>query len=246
MKWIHRCSFEWLKSRQNFLTATDVKSIIPVTKTGRARKITDADYLKVWSRKHTVLTEDNCISTGVMARGHILEPYAIDVFNNQHKYPKLYHWDDVIVSPGVIKYRLGFSPDAANVPQSQFANEIKYIGEVKSYSSEAHMACGCADKMSLEERWQLAVAMATVPEIEKAYLIFYNPSMPDYQMFVHEYSRIDLFDEINTVHAVENDWLNWIEKFTHEKHDGLFVKREIDPDEISIMEKMETVTRLNP
>ena len=77
MDWKHKCSLDWLRERQRYLTATDVKSLIPVTKTGRPRKITDMERLKVRASKMVTLTEEDCWSYGAAARGHLLEPYAI-------------------------------------------------------------------------------------------------------------------------------------------------------------------------
>ena len=56
-KWFHKCSLDWLRARQNYLTATDVKELLPVTKTGRKRTITDENY-EVYSAKYDELTAE--------------------------------------------------------------------------------------------------------------------------------------------------------------------------------------------
>ena len=86
---------------------------------------------------------------------------------------------------------------------------IKVIGEVKSYSPERHMIAGYTPKDELEERWQIATAMAVCESIEEAYLLFYNPSMRN-QLYIVDYDRADLADEIETVLEVEKKWLAWI------------------------------------
>lgn len=219
MRWFHKCSLEWLKARQSCLTATDVKDLLPVTRTGRKRTIDDEDYLKVLSRKLVNLTDADCISSGAMARGHVLEPYAIDLYNKTGR-AWLYHWDDLVVTKDVhVHGGLAFSPDATTIASDssllldgsvmQGGCPIREIGEVKSYSPERHLACAHMDKGDLEERWQLATAMAVNDNIEVAHLMFFNPSMHD-QLFIVDYDRGDLADEIETVLEVEDGWLNWM------------------------------------
>lgn len=230
MNWRHECKLDWLKARQAHLTATDIKDLLPVTKTGRKRTIGDLDYLKVLARKTCALTEDDCISTGAAARGHILEPYAIAMFNEEYApnwgVEPLYHWDDALIaSTFKVPMSLSYSPDAMSFPQDieelksliDGENPVrlipkgntKIIGEVKSYYGEKHVICGNTPKMELEERWQIATAMVVDSSIENGYLIFYNPSM-DMQMFVVEYSRSDLIDEMDTIRDIEKDWQDWL------------------------------------
>ena len=217
-KWFHKCDLDWLKVRQKYLTATDVKDLLPFTKTGRKRTITDEHYLKVFAGKMVNLTEDDCISTGVAARGHILEPYAIDRYNEEDfSSTWLYHWDDIVVTRiNPDPFSLAFSPDAMSYDCSRYFGKksiaidgVKAIGEVKSYSPERHMIAGYTPKEELEERWQIATAMAVCKSIEEAYLLFYNPSMCN-QLYIVDYYRADLSDEIEAVLEVEKNWLAWI------------------------------------
>jgi hypothetical protein len=224
-KWFHKCSLDWLKARQNYLTATDVKELLPVTKTGRKRTITDENYLKILANKMVNLTEDDCVSTGSAARGHILEPYAIDRYNEEYIGSRhwLYHWDDVVITrPNADPFSLAFSPDAMNVIMdyeirrsnkrlfNEFDTAVTTIGEVKSYGPERHFVAGHTPKYDLEERWQIATAMAVCDSIEEACLLFYNPSMKD-QLYIVGYNRRDLASEIDTVLDVEQNWLGWID-----------------------------------
>lgn len=217
-KWFHKCDLDWLIARQMFLTATDVKDLLPYTKTGRKRTITDENYLKVFASKRVNLTASDCVSTGAAARGHILEPYAIDVYNKEifrGTAPRLYHWDDVVISRKYPDpFSLAFSPDAMDCKQGDYAcaiaiDGVKAIGEVKSYSPERHMIAGYTHKGDLEERWQIATAMAVCESIEEAYLLFYNPSMRN-QLYIVDYDQADLADEIEAVLEVEKNWLAWI------------------------------------
>lgn len=223
-KWFHKCDLDWLKARQQCLTATDVKDLLPVTKTGRKRNIDDDSYLKVLSRKLVNLTDDDCLSNGAAARGHILEPFAIDRYNNEGIGVWLNHFDDVVITKRNHIYGgLAFSPDACNTAMDYevrrlnkriFEDDglISCIGEIKSYSAERHLACAYTPKEELDERWQIATAMAVCDNIDTAYLLLYNPSM-EQQLYVVDYDRSDLADEIATIEQVEQDWLAWLDTF---------------------------------
>ena len=213
----HKCSKKWLECRQEWLCASEVKELLPVTKTGRKRTVTDENYIKVWTRKITPITDQDCWSTGAAARGHILEPYAIEAFNKWYNAPMLYHWDDKLLIKDPMNSSLAFSPDALSIsPDDYDATALihpsgkKIMGEVKCYGAERHLLSGYTKPDELEERWQIATAMAVDEDIEKAYLIFYNPSL-EQQMFVVEYTRDDLALEITIVKDVDRDWRAWLD-----------------------------------
>lgn len=234
-KWQHKCKAEWMKARQRYLTATDVKDLLPVTKTGRKRSIDDENYLKVFARKIVPITEDDIISTGAAARGHVLEPFAIDKYNEfvgDQGGTHLHHWDDImVVRPDRKPGSLAFSPDAMSIPMEQVtmcaaatATDViaPVIGEVKCYNAENHLARGYeTDIANLEERWQIATAMAVCPSIEVAHLVFFNPSMKC-QMFVVEYTAKDLAGEVEMVLEVEDNWLSWLGKLGNADHNLMF------------------------
>ena len=93
------------------------------------------------------------------------------------------------------------------------ANKFKRIGEVKSYYPTKHLVCANTPADQLEERWQIAVAMAVCETIEEGRLLFYNPSMPEDMLYVVEYDRTDLADEIDIVLDVEDKWLTFVENY---------------------------------
>ena len=231
MKWEHKTKLEWLNARRHCLTATDIKDLLPMTKTGRVKHIDKYDYLKVYARKATEVDPEDCSSTGAMARGHMLEPYAIDFFNEMYAPSHgchLYHWDDAVIAknPDVFGF-LGFSPDAMDVEQETDAVLIdwenltpRYIGEVKSYSADRHMICGNTPKDELEERWQIAAAMAACPSIETAYLIFFNPRC-SIQEYVVVYERADLKKEIGICLDVEDDFRVFLEDYSRSKPENI-------------------------
>lgn len=260
-KWFHKCDLGWLKARQRFLTATDVKELLPFTKTGRKRTVTDENYIKVLAGKLVNLTEQDCVSVGAAARGHVLEPYAIERFNKENVFGslRLHHWDDTVVSrPKPDLYSLAFSPDAVNFEQvnhernymlpwieaSEIKEGIETIGEIKSYYPERHLLCGFTPKEELEERWQLATAMAVCDSIKEGYLLFYNPSMEN-QLFIVDYDRTDLADEIEAVLEVEQNWLAW-RTATLGKLQEHYVANGNRNEEQSIIDGIMKLEELNP
>lgn len=142
------------------------------------------------------------VSYGVQARGHLLERYAIEQFNADMK-TNYFHWDDCLIQNKQLS--LGFSPDAMSIEQPSqcpvaidVADDMpKYsILEIKCYSDAHHMQCVCCDdKAQLDERWQIACAMATDLAIEFGYVYFYNPNCDIYGEY-YKYYRNDLEDEI--------------------------------------------------
>jgi hypothetical protein len=248
MDWKHKCSLDWLRERQKYLTASDIKSLIPLTKTGRPRKIDDIDRLKLLAKKQVELTDDDCWSYGAAARGHLLEPYAIDALNDwfiNHgaKKQMFFHWDDELISlPG---REIAFSPDAMDIPQLHNQGMMPTrIAEVKCYSPDRHIATAFTEKDQIEERWQIATAMALLDTIKEAYLVLFNPSMRQNRLFVIRYTRSDLKKEIETISKVELDWMMFKMSLpllpfgTACSVDGL--------DEADIIDELERAQRMNP
>ena len=215
MNWMHKISREWFEARQEFLTASEVRKLIPVTATGRPRtKMADA-FLKVWSDKMRIISDDDLISYGAAARGHLLEKYALIEFNKLEVMPELYHWDDTLVFN---KEFIAVSPDALDIPLPEDGRVAVtdtgavHLGEVKSYDSEKHYACGMGDKMQLEERWQVATAFHAIPTLEQAALIFFNPSAV-HPVFYHLYTRAELAEELKMIAEVKKDYDFYAEQF---------------------------------
>lgn len=204
----------WLQRRRGKLTASAIHSLVPYTATGRPKKITEADMAKVFAKMQACPTEDDCISTGAAARGHIMEPYAIESFNQNITWAeKLFHWDDVCIYGDPSEHPLlAWSPDALSVPEYSFHLPLT-MGEVKSYAADKHLLKAMSDPMQLEERWQIATAMAVSPSIDIAYLILFNPDMPaGMQLFYHRYTRLELKEEIKTVCEIEREMIDFISR----------------------------------
>lgn len=213
MEWVHKCKLEWLQDRQRFLTATDVKDLLPITKTGRARKLTAENYWKIYANKLVRLNEESCYSSGAAARGHLMEPYAIEEFNSINKDCQLKHWDDICIAKDRSNlFGLAYSPDALDIEPTTDVNvEPTVLGEVKSYSTEKHVVSLVTDKMQLEERWQIATAMYCSPTIKDAYLIFYSPLLKEMNIGIKHYTRDDLQTELTMVEEVESNWLEFVD-----------------------------------
>lgn len=239
MEWKHKCSLAWMQERQKFLTASDVKALLPYTATGRAKKITEEDHLKVYAKKAVQLTEADCISRGAAARGHILEPFAIDAYNvNRNKgMPRLYHWDDIVIAGP--QYHLGYSPDALDISMLSRKKPM-FLGEVKCYSPERHLSVARMDKTKCEERWQIATAMAVSPTIKSAWLILFNPDMKDKdnRLYVKSWVRCELEDEIEAIKDVERKWLDFIDEIDSGK---FLMLNDIKPRNVRNAEEIERV-----
>lgn len=215
MDWKHKCSLDWLRARQHHITASDVKSLLPFTRTGRPRTVGDEEMLKVMASKMIKLTEEDCWSYGAMARGHLMEPYAVKALNKMlrelhaDEADQLYWWDDELVE--VSGRSLAFSPDGLDVEMGDDPTMAKVIVEVKSYSPSQHLVTAYTPKDRLEERWQIASAMALLPSIERGYLVLFNPSMKWRKTFVITFERSELEREIEEVLKVEERWDDWRE-----------------------------------
>jgi hypothetical protein len=245
MEWVHKCSLSWLKRRQSCLTASDVKQLVPYTATGRPRKITNETYLRVMAHKMVDLTEEDCISYGAAARGHLLEPLAVDALNTVEHHETYYHWDDKII----IRGELGFSPDAMTIEQTDDIAKIMTepklgIAEIKCYSDEKHLVTAYTDKKSLEERWQIATAMTVLTNIDHAKLVLFNPRMKFRKLFIIDYDRSELQDEIDVVNKIAADWHDFkISGFLSKKHIGW---NSVGGSEESIAKRLKLRPTLNP
>lgn len=199
-KYEHMTSLDWMRDRQKYITASDVAKLVPYTNTGRARTITDEDYFALMADKLRMLTEEDCLSFGAAARGHILEPYAIKEYNEIIP-EKLYHWDDRCIPTGVA----GYSPDALDVPMDSTVAP-KIMGEVKCYSPAKHFLKSQTDLDKLEERWQLAMAFYVLPSLDKGYLILYNPELVDATLHIRPFKREDLVKELEIINDIVYKW----------------------------------------
>lgn len=213
MQWKHRCSLDWLNARQRFLNASEIKELIPYTKTGRQRKIDDNDYARILAKKFVMLTEDDCVSTGAAARGHIMEPYAIEDYNQMYS-DNLHHWDDVLIYD---ELGAAYSPDGFDIEQPNGLIQISAdaispstLIEVKSYNEKNHFDCAFTPNSELEERWQIATAMYVSLSIDNAILVNYNPAIKTAKLIRHTFSRDDLADEMMIIDAVVRKWKNFL------------------------------------
>lgn len=202
--WSHKVSPAWLLARREVVTATELRDLRAAYKKATVAQkkglAINETVAGLWAEKHSL--EVDPFSSGAAARGHHLEPYAVQEFNES--YQTMYHWDDCIITDGF----LGFSPDAMDVVQaesygvkvhySELSEQPTSILEIKSYSAKNHIKSCITEKEKLPERFQLAGAMAACPYIEEAYLIFYNPSHEVGKHVVH-YTREELQEEIKEI-----------------------------------------------
>jgi hypothetical protein len=224
MEWMHTVKREWLEARRSVITATECISLIStynkLTKKQKAGTELNPAFAALWGKKNSV-EELDPVSYGPAARGHIMEPYAVEEFNVHSVTMEMFHWDDAIICNN----GLGFSPDALDI--KQFEPDVykfniiqgKLVGEgsgvtypkpekvleIKSYGAENHMKSINTRLTGLKERYQLAVAMAVCPSIEYGYLMFYNPACP-IGWDIKVTKRSELEDEIELILGVSDVW----------------------------------------
>lgn len=214
MRWSHSVNREWLTERKKYVTASDILRLLPVTASGRPRANMDEAYRKVWAEKQCDVTDEDVMSSGAAARGHVLEKYAVKAYNELMGEPwVLHHWDDMLVYS---KDGVSCSPDALDVRQlsnscvttqgSTLGPEV--VGEIKCYAPASHYEVGLGDRMLLDERWQIATAFYTMPSLVRGVLILFNPAAK-HPLFVHGYERDDLLAELDTIRDVNEKY--WAE-----------------------------------
>lgn len=111
--WSHNVGELWLAARREHLMASEVKNLITDYKRIKAGKIklpNALQFAKVYGSKMNCDIDTS--SFGAMARGHIMEPYAVEEYNRING-TKFYQWDDKLITRGIV----GFSPDAMDIPQ---------------------------------------------------------------------------------------------------------------------------------
>lgn len=211
-RWYHEVSVKWLEARRSVLTATDVAGLMPEYK--RYLKAHDPGkispgFAALWCQKHST-TDLDPSSMGPAARGHIMEPWAIDSWNAQMPGEKYFHWDDCIICNGMF----GFSPDAMESPQTtvdamlesrDFTTER--VMEVKCYEPPKHMKSVIMGKMEHDELMQLAMAFVVLPTLEEARLLWFCPGAP-ISMHTELYTRDDLHDQIRWIMEIADVYVS--------------------------------------
>lgn len=219
-EWRHEVSETWLRTRKLYLTASDIKKLVAEARRIEIGKVELSEskiFAKLYGDKQS--NEIDTESYGAMARGHILEPYAIEDYNKAVSVDgkQAFHWwDDAIICSG----RIGFSPDGLDIPKLPGTRIIcdggnllskdgkvagpKRILEVKCYDGGNHFQRKLTDKNDLDERWQIACAMHVCRTIRSGTLLFYAPQCCD--MFWHLWWREELEQEIKEIEAIEKMW----------------------------------------
>lgn len=210
MDWIHKVSKDWLDARKKFITATELVSLRSTFKKMSARQRAGLEINPAFASLYGQKCEDTKVgvwSYGAAARGHIMEPYAVEEFN-EIRTNHMYHWDDCLIHHA----GLCFSPDSLDIPQKDNiisvpaeAVEPTKILEIKSYEMKNHMKKVFSTPGSVEERLQLAVGMMVCPSIKTGFLMFYNPDAP-VPIGLKVYDRGDLAKEIEELTDIWNVW----------------------------------------
>lgn len=223
--WSHNVGKLWLAARREHLTASEVKNLITDykrIKSGKIKLFNALQFAKVYGSKMNC--EIDTSSFGPMARGHIMEPYAVQEYNRIN-HTDYFPWDDKLIARG----RIAFSPDAMDIPQLPGTKMIvnkddglvdkngdvnpgpRAILEIKSYEAgtafQRLSMIGSDDP--IEERWQVAMAMAVCHTIEIGTVMFYLPQCG--LEFSKAYEREELIEEIETVMEIAEMWNEYVE-----------------------------------
>lgn len=219
MFWKHDVSEAWLKARKKVLTATEISKLIPELKRMEKKPgELSPGFAAVWAEKHSDTALDTG-SIGPAARGHIMEPWVVNAYNNQVAAGERFnHWDDCVICNDLI----GFSPDAMDVLQdtvvpklmvSPKGNKLQTkdgkvsfrsptrIMEIKCYEPANHMKACITPRMEHKELIQVATAFYVLPKLQEAKLCFCCPGAP-ISMHVESYTREDLKDMLATIKKV--------------------------------------------
>lgn len=233
MRYEHEVSHDWLVARQGYLTASDVCKMMTDIRKLAAGK-TDVEhcrsFAKVLGSKRNRFPDTESPSSSA-ARGHFMEPYAVEEWEAVRQ-EGMVHWDDFLLASD--ETLLAFSPDALNVPQpmgvialvdsdGRFLNmgvpvEPTVLLEVKCYDEGAHhqRKLDAMAGVLPDERWQVAVAMAVCPCIERGTVVWYAPQCMDW--FDVAFEREDLEDEIATVLDASVWWRRFLEYMESSPH----------------------------
>lgn len=229
MEWRHNVGEKWLQARRRYLTASEVKSLITEWRrisSGKMKLSESRQMAKLYGEKRVLLPDT--FSSGAMARGHVMEPFAVDECNkllsDRMESYRYNWWDDRIIARGEV----AFSPDALDIPCFRGTGGIVlndgYIDtvqgvvegptrvlEIKSYSAGTHYQrrSDIVTGQKIEERWQIAMAMHVCPTIETGTVMFYAPQCSS--EFFKVYERSDLEEEMRMIADIEKAWSTYKE-----------------------------------
>lgn len=207
--WVYSSDPAWLHQREDYLTATDFKELKPSIARASKEALAGARILPkfaaVWMSKHAhYSTQYECNSYGAEARGHILEPYAVELYNSTYG-TDFAHWDDCLI----VRDKVGYSPDAIRGIQCPgevviHTDEVgpKELLEIKSYSIDRHGQQLGIRPTATDERFQVAWSMYVSPSIEVGHIAFYHPDAP-IPLIVKDYTRDDLKEELSLARQVD-------------------------------------------
>ena len=234
MRYEHEVSLDWLRARQGYLTASDVCRMltdIRRLREGKAKLEHCRSFAKVLGSKLN-LSPDTQSPSSAAARGHFMEPYAVEEWESVRK-EGVTHWDDFLLASD--ETLLAFSPDALNVTQplgvirtvngdgrftDDFGEPVEPTAllEVKCYDESTHYQRKLDAMAGVlpDERWQVAVAMAVCPCIRRGTVVWYAPQCMDW--FDVAFEREDLEDEIATVLDASVWWRRFMEYMESSPH----------------------------
>lgn len=252
MEWRHSVKLAWLLVRMHHLCASEVGKVMVYDRYGNMRTPEDIGK-RFWSyrvEKFRMPQPGDEKSTGAAARGHVLEPVAIDLAKKLKLIPSGFmHLDDVLVGEKAsgIDLTLGWSPDGVlangHLPdcnQAWWPNDVPIVEgvEVKCLAPAGHAKNATCQIKDSDYYYQLATAFAACPSLERMHLILYNPDLKDNmlvpRMVVRTIEKDDMKEAICQVVDTEHMLNTWTDKQLQEEFDFLWSNNvSIDQEKIA-------------
>lgn len=214
--WYHEVSPGWLEARKQFFTATDAVKLRPAYKRAIKAGWKPGDDVPEFVALAMEKQSDQVGETkvyGSAARGHIMEPYAVEELgkilncNVRHVDDILIYRDDYGFSPDCMEdvvlpyeWRMDCKGDATKI-----FRQPKFVVEIKSYEPWKFGKTVSAGKYE-DEKLQLAMAFKVFDKMDHAYLFLYCPAANSYKLT--RFHRTDLEDEIKLIDGMLYMWRN--------------------------------------
>ena len=236
--------------------STDNVALLSAYKRAKKSKWTQGvsipEFVALWFEKNSDIELDTT-SYNSAARGHFMEPYAVEEYNRLTN-KNMLHWDDMLIHDGLI----GFSPDAMPVGiykgvidtdvgreqmispnrpsyQASVFKGVEEIVEIKCYEPKHHIKTILTKPMDRIERFQIATAMYVMPWLKSVDLFLYCPSTMK-PMHLTKYKRDELKEELAIIDEICEMWVDnahQLRLLFNNSHKSIYTMKDIENDYIA-------------
>lgn len=177
---------DWLEARRGKITGTRLGDL--VDKKGGGKKI--GFYETLAERIAIPATGEN-----PMDRGKRIEVEALERFEKETKKK---------VNKDLVMWEHEEYPDIAISPDGFIGKtKITEACEVKCLNSARHLEALLTGGIPSEYQYQVLQYFIVNPDLKKLYFIFYDPRIPNKDMFYHTVNRKDKVSEIEALFEIE-------------------------------------------